>query len=266
MGAMQSQESPTPHPILKQCNAEDNVPHLRQMEGTRFLERTKLDRRTIGQMPHRPLDQAESCTTDGAAIKIALPNDWLNSSTDFWQMLSRRRSQRRYQEEALSLADLAALLWACQGVTAKAGDRLFRTAPSAGALYPVETYVAVERVEGVPAGLYHYSVRDFSLAARMAGSCIMDFAEAAAGQRFIGRGAVLFLWTAVLWRTMGKYGDRGLRYILLDAGHICQNLLLASCAIGRQSCPIAAFYDDATNQLLGIDSEEETIIYMAVVG
>ncbi len=83
-------------------------------------------------------------------------------------------------------------------------------------------------------------------------------------QRFMARGAVIFIWSAVMRRNMAKYGHRGSRYILLDAGHICQNLLLAAEAIGRKACPVGAFFDDELNQLLGLDDEEETVLYLAV--
>ena len=91
-------------------------------------------------------------------------------------------------------------------------------------------------------------------------------AQAALDQSFIGQAAAVFIWSAMLRRNMAKYGQRGLRYICMDAGHICQNLLLAAGALGRQSCPVAAIYDDELGDLLGLDGVEESVIYLAPVG
>ena len=91
-------------------------------------------------------------------------------------------------------------------------------------------------------------------------------AEAALGQSFMAKAGLVFIWSAILRRNMSKYGHRGLRYIFMDAGHICQNLLLAAEALGLGACPVAAFYDDELNTLLGLDGAEESVIYMAAVG
>jgi SagB-type dehydrogenase family enzyme len=141
-----------------------------------------------------------------------------------------------------------------------------RTAPSAGALYPIETYVAVNRIEGIDPGILHFDVKGFQLERLTSGNSGQDVAKAALDQDFLNRAHVIFIWSAVLRRTMAKYGHRGLRYIFLDAGHIAQNLCLAAEALGAGACPVAAFYDEEVNDLIGIDGEEETVIYMAGVG
>ncbi len=89
---------------------------------------------------------------------------------------------------------------------------------------------------------------------------------AAIHQEFLARAAAVFCWSAVFRRNMSKYGDRGMRYICMDAGHICQNLLLAATALGRPACPVAAFFDDELNAILGVDGEEEGALYLAAVG
>ena len=158
------------------------------------------------------------------------------------------------------------LLWACQGITAMAGSFYFRTAPSAGALYPVETYLSVQNVETVDNGLYHFQPAEFCLEKLEMGKCGDKVAEAALGQSFLARAGAVFIWSAVLRRNFSKYGHRGMRYIMMDAGHICQNLLLAAEALGLGACPVAAFYDDEMNGLLELDGEQESVIYLAAVG
>ena len=166
----------------------------------------------------------------------------------------------------MSKNDLAQLLWACQGITAQAGPYYLRAAPSAGALYPIETYLAIERVDGIEPGLFHFDALGFQLEKLTDQPPGRVVAHGALDQVFMAKGAVIFIWTAVLRRTMGKYGHRALRYICMDVGHICQNLLLAAVALGFDACPVAAFYDDEINEFLGVDGEEESVVYMAAVG
>ncbi len=163
----------------------------------------------------------------------------------------------------MSLKELAHLFWASQGITSKEG---LRAAPSAGALYPIETYVSIFRVKGIPMGLYHFNVHDFLLERLAEDNFSESFTTASLGQGVVGRAAVLFIWTAVMLRSMGKYRNRAIRYIFLDTGHICQNLLLAATALNLGACPVGAFFDDEINKLLKIDGEQETAIYLATVG
>ena len=137
---------------------------------------------------------------------------------------------------------------------------------AAGALYPVETYLAVRGVEAVPAGLYHFQPAEFVLERLQEGFSGDKVAAASLGQHFLADAGVVFIWSALLRRNFSKYGHRGLRYVMMDAGHICQNLLLAAEGLGLGACPVAAFYDDQLNDLLGLDGREESVIYLAGVG
>ncbi len=179
---------------------------------------------------------------------------------------STRRSCRRYTDIPLSMENLAMLLWASQGISGRAGSFFFRTAPSAGALYPVETYLSIQNVESLPPGLYHFQPADFGLERISDGFAGKRVAEAALGQNFMAKAGVVFVWSAILRRNFSKYGHRGLRYVMMDAGHICQNLLLAAEGLALGACPVAAFYDDQLNSLLGLDGEEESVVYLAAVG
>jgi len=147
------------------------------------------------------------------------------------------------------------------------GTFTLRTVPSAGARHALETYLPVNRVEDVPPGLYRYLAlehrlaeesRDPGIKRRVAAGCL--------NQPHILANAVTFLWTAVPDRMTWRYGERGYRYLHLDAGHVCQNLYLAASGVGCGVCAIAAFDDAAMNRLLGIDGERQFPIYAATVG
>jgi SagB-type dehydrogenase family enzyme len=216
-------------------------------------ESIKFDRNTIfsRQKPH--VNQAPSFKEYVGKEKIMLhpePEKWIGN---IWKLLQQRRSERKYGNRVMNKNDLSLLLWACQGVTAQTGQHLLRTAPSAGALYPVETYVAIENVEEINPGLFHYGVRDRSLARLSDSPPGKQVAGAALDQGFLGGASVVFIWSAIMRRTISKYGHRGMRYIFMDAGHICQNLLLAAEALGFAACPVAAFYDEECNDLIGLD-------------
>jgi SagB-type dehydrogenase family enzyme len=173
---------------------------------------------------------------------------------------------RQFQERPLNRDELAALLWATQGVTLATSGYLLRTAPSAGALYPVETYLAVHRVQDLEAGVWHLHVPDFTLALLHSGDCRGRLAAAGLSQPFLGTAAVVFIWTAVLNRAMWKYRERAIRYLFLDAGHICQNLMLAATALGLGCCPVGAFFDEEVEALVQVDGREEVALYLAAVG
>ncbi len=231
-----------------------------------FFERTRLDRNASRQ-PRQTIEPAEPFKSYPGAPSIPLPRTgWQLSEARIRDLLQQRRSRRRFATGALTPEELAMLLWASQGVTAQAGNRLLRTAPSAGALYPVETYVSVQRVQTIAAGLYHFDIRTFSLSLLTAGDQGEQIANACLGQRFMADAAVCLIWSAVASRCLAKYGDRGIRYLLLDAGHICQNALLAAEALGCGGCPVAAFYDAELNGLLGIDGGEEQALDGAAIG
>lgn len=242
------------------------MPELRESLGHRYLQATKFAREEReGQLPPA-IQRTEPCKTYPKAEAVELPRVWPQQGADLLSLLQHRRSVRKFAEEAISLEELALLLWGSQGVTGQAGSFLFRTAPSAGALYPIETYLAIQRVTGLVPGIYHFDVQGFRLERLAEMAPGQPLAEACLGQRFIAQAPVNFVWTAIFRRNMAKYGHRGLRYILLDAGHICANLLLTAGFLGLSGCPVAAFYDDELNGLLGVDGQEESVVYLASIG
>lgn len=234
--------------------------------GDRFQRETQYVR---GEIPGGGLDwanQPESYKIYPDAPRVALETPRFRGGPSLWELLRQRRSVRAFGEPPLALGDLGRLLWAAQGVTRRAHDIVFRTAPSAGALYPIETYVGAQRVEGLEPGIYHYHVPDHALEELRIGDLRMQTARAALDQRMVLHADVVFFWTAVFERSKWKYKQRAYRYIYLDAGHIAQNFALAAEALSLGSCQIAALYDDEVNALLEVDGERESIVYMTVVG
>lgn len=198
---------------------------------------------------------------------IALPEPKMGNGRDVWETLYLRRSVRDYATAAtLPLDLLSSLLWATQGITSREGSYFFRSAPSAGGLYPVETYLLVRAVDGLEPGIYHFRPHMFDLELLKKGNMARELAEAALGQDLIVHAQVTFIWTALAARGKWKYRERAYRYFYLDAGHICQNLYLAGTALDLGVCAIGAFYDKRVNTLVGVDGVEETAIYLASIG
>ena len=198
--------------------------------------------------------------------RIELPEPVKTGGKGLWETIMGRRSQRRFSADEMSLRDLSQLLWATQGITGDVPGFRLRATGSAGALYPNETYLVLNRVEGLEPGIAHYDVQEHSLAVLYQGEFGPACAEACLGQRFCASAQVVFAWGAVVSRSAQKYGDRCYRYIYLDAGHIGGQLQLAAQALGLGSVNIGAFYDDAVNRLFGLDGVEETVVYLTAVG
>ncbi len=239
------------------------MPELTSSQGWHYLQQSKLDRGSIfrsrAKISPAPLYKIYSGTS-----RYELPRP-RNLQATLFKVLSSRRSRRDYGD-AIAIQELADLLWACQGITARAGKLGLRTAPSAGALYPLETYLLVLEAEGLPKGAYHFNCEEFSLELLREGDFGKDMAGACINQQFLGQAGIDICWSAVFRRSMSKYGHRGMRYILMDAGHACQNLLLAAEALRLAACPIGAFFDEEVNALFDLDGEEESAIYCASIG
>ena len=198
-----------------------------------------------------------------ASLVTPLPSPALAGQISLEEALVQRRSVREYKATPLTAAELGQLLWATQGLTHPRG---YRTAPSAGALYPKETYLVVNDVKGLEPGIYHYSIRAHQLEQLRPGNFGRQTAAAALGQGMCEAACVVFIWSAVFERCKWKYGQRAYRYIYLDAGHIAENLALAATSLNRGTCEIGALYDDQANAIIDVDGIDESVICMAVVG
>ncbi|WP_428567871.1 MAG: SagB/ThcOx family dehydrogenase [Solidesulfovibrio sp. DCME] len=181
--------------------------------------------------------------------------------------IAGRRSRRAYTDAALTLEELGYLLWATQGLRKAPGLSGFRTVPSAGCRHALETYLAVFRVEGVAAGLYRYLPIEHALLPEgEVEELALAVSQAVFDQRFVAKAAATFFWTAVPERMEWRYAEASYKVIALDAGHVCQNLYLACEAIGAGTCAVAAYDQEACDELLGVDGEAEFTIYLAPVG
>ena len=198
--------------------------------------------------PHRP-------ETGGPDV-ISLPKPRAEGPLSLERSLLARRSVRSYSRAALSLEDVSQLLWAAQGITGRGG---YRTAPSAGALYPLETFLCAGRVEGLPAGVYKYRPQAHDLLRLAEGDLRGKLAEAALGQTWIREAPATVALAAVFRRVTGRYQQRGVRYAWMEAGHAAQNVLLQAVALGLGAVPVGAFDDRSVQRLLRMASEEEPL-------
>lgn len=206
---------------------------------------------------------------DATLIDLAPPGDLSLGAVPLIDVINRRKSQRSYTAEPLTLDELSFLLWATQGVheVARGGAATMRTVPSAGARHPFETYLAVGRVPGLSPGLYRYLPLEHKLLPQYEDAGLTGkVAHGCNHQIFVARAPVTFIWTVIPYRTEWRYSFISHKVIAIDAGHLCQNLYLASESIGAGACAIAAYNQRELDNLLGVDGKEEFTIYVAPVG
>ena len=234
--------------------------------GDRFQKETKYRRgKLLGGMLDW-LNKPSIYKEYSGSKKIALLVPKSVGRMSFDEVMRKRRSIRSFSPKPINKEQLGYLLWASTGIQRKQGGYKFRTVPSAGALYPIETYLVVNNVEDLAKGVYHYSVKVHLLEELKLGDFRKEVTLAALGQRMCMEAAVVLIWTAIFFRSKWKYKQRAYRYIYLDAGHIAQNLALSATSIGLGSCQIGALYDDELNQIVNVDGSEESAIYMSAVG
>jgi SagB-type dehydrogenase family enzyme len=195
-----------------------------------------------------------------SARTVALPEIALSEPLS--ELLARRHSRRDYNAAPLTLADLVALLWAAQGMTPRDGRR---TAPSAGALYPLELYCIVGDISGLNPGVYHYRPVPHALVLRQSGDRRVELADAALDQDWIAVAPLVLAFAAVFQRTTRKYGERGVRYVHMEVGHAAQNVCLMATSLGLGSVTVGAFDDTAVQAVLQLP-ESEAPLYLLPVG
>lgn len=250
--------------------AEHNSTSRPHGTGHEFMEKTKY--RFVGRsdqqkgLPQPPLELPPDPRAPG--INLPGPESLAIPPLDLRAAIERRRSIRSYLREPISLEELSFLLWCTQGVRQVQGNQAtLRTVPSAGARHAFETYLLVNDVEDLEPGLYRYLALTHRLQqVNLDPSVAHKITSACFNQQFILRCGAAFIWTAVPYRMTWRYGERGYRDLHLDAGHVCQNLYLATEAVGCGTCAIAAFDDDEMDAILGIDGSLQFVIYLATVG
>ncbi|MFA5522941.1 MAG: SagB/ThcOx family dehydrogenase [Tissierellales bacterium] len=238
--------------------------------GKEFMEKTKHryleDSDQVKGLPQPPLElewNENMVLIDLPAVeKLEMKN------MDLRKAIETRKSLRKYGDTPLTIEEISYLLWCTQGVKQVVSrPSTIRTVPSAGARHAFETFLLINNVEGIRPGLYRYIALSHKL---MEVTTEVEIAQrvttACHEQEFILNSAVTFIWTAVVSRMKWRYGERGYRYIHLDAGHICQNLYLTAESIDSGVCAIGSFDDDDINELLGLDGEKQFVVYAATLG
>ncbi|MCM1989032.1 SagB/ThcOx family dehydrogenase [Oceanirhabdus seepicola] len=219
------------------------------------------------QKPQPPLQKPYN--ENNEVIDLPEVNESILTKTNIFDIFTDRVSHRKFTDESISLEELSFLLWASQGVKDIKGDNYctMRTVPSAGARHPFETYIVVNRVEGLKSGVYRYLALTHQLA------CVFEkedleekIAQVTLGQKFAGKSAVTFVWSVVPYRGEWRYSVVAHKPMVLDAGHVCQNLYLACEAIGCGTCAIAAYDQKEIDEFLNLDGEDEFVIYVSPVG
>jgi SagB-type dehydrogenase family enzyme len=232
--------------------------------GDRFQQETKYYPARLGGGMRGPRPQVYK--TYPEAARVPLPAFEPNRSVTLDRVFKQRKSVRDFATRPVSLGQLSYLCWASTGIQRREHGYAFRTAPSAGALYPIETYIVAHSVRQLDPGVYHYGIERHELEHLRTGDLKHALATAALGQGICATAACVFVWTAIFERSKWKYGQRAYRYIYLDAGHIAENLALAATSLGLGTCQIGALFDDLSNEVVNIDGTEESVIYMSVVG
>lgn len=210
---------------------------------------------------------------DGAElVDLPTPGGLTLGMMPLREVIAKRRSRRQFTADPITLEELSFLLWATQGVTEVrerpgGGRATLRTVPSGGARHPFETYLSVHRVTGLGEGLYRYLPLEHKLLVLSRGTGYAVRASAAcSGQEFVRDAAVVFIWAAIPYRVQWRYGARATKLVGLDAGHVCQNLYLAAESIGCGTCAVGAYRQDDMDGFVGVDGEDEFVVYCAPVG
>lgn len=201
-------------------------------------------------------------------IPLLMPDESVLKKANILDCITARKSRRKYSGENLTLAELSYLLWATQGVKKELGGKSsIRTVPSGGSRHPFETYLAVNRVKGVKAGVYRYLPFEHKLVFLFSEKNMAEkLTEGALGQPFAGNSAVTFIWSAIPYRCEWRYTLEAKKIILQDSGHVCQNLYLACESILCGTVAVGAYDQDLMDGFLKLDGQDEFVVYMAPVG
>ncbi len=206
---------------------------------------------------------------DVPLIELTPPDEFSIGKAPFLDLVNSRISRRRYTSEPLTLEELSFLLWSTQGVKSvlKSGRGVRRTVPSAGAKSPIETYLVINRVEGLEPGLYRYiSFSHQLLFIKTISNAEEKMGELAFDQKFVGKSAVIFCWTAVPYRTEWRYTILSHKFIAVDLGIVCQNLYMACEAINLGTVAVGYYEQHKLDELLELNTDDEFVVLLAPVG
>ena len=216
------------------------------------------------------IDSVGLTKTSDAPLTYLLPSPDTEGKMSVEKAMASRRSQRRYQDREISAEQLSQILWAAYGVTEPNTDRAFlrggfRTAPSAGGLYPFDIYVAVGKVKGIEPGVYKFISEEHKIVRTIDKDMRKELREAALNQAMVEEAPAVLVYSAIFSRMTGKYGERGReRYVCMDLGHSAQNVYLQAEALRLGTCAIGAFVDNRIVSVLQLSEEEEPLYLMPI--
>jgi len=215
----------------------------------------------LSHLPVAPSLAAQALGVHQPASAIPLPNPVSTGVLSVESALHSRRSVRDFSPQSLTLAEVAQLLWAAQGITGPGGTR---TAPSAGALYPLELYLVTGNVSALAKGVYRYQPLGHSLIRLADGDQRAALAAAALGQDWVNEAAAVIVVAAAHERTTRKYGQRGVRYVHMEAGHAAQNIHLQAVALNLGSVVVGAFDDDKVKKIVNLSGDEQPLCLLPI--
>lgn len=238
--------------------------------GKEFMENTSYpDFSTFDMILRVPEPRKENSIPEDAKIiklpspkRIKFPEVSARDALEYWEPVEF------FSRSSMNLKELSYLLWCMQGVkTVQDRETIIRNVPSSGRRYPINTYFVAGEIEGIPTGLYQYIPSKHQIVLLREDSDL-PFAMGTASMNFkmITRAPVTFIWTAVPYRSVWALGNRGYRNVLIEAGHVCQALIMASASIDYKVHPIDLFHDQMVTQLIGNDPNSEWPLYIAAVG
>ncbi|MDI6703368.1 MAG: SagB/ThcOx family dehydrogenase [bacterium] len=191
-------------------------------------------------------------------MEMNLPSPSIKGEMSVEEAIKRRRSVRYFKKVKLPLLHLSQLLWASQGII----ERWRRTSPSAGATYPLDIFAVCKDIESVTPGIYHYLPSKHNIRLIKEGDFSLSLMEACLGQGFVGDASLVLVITAEFTRTTKRYGERGVRYVHIEVGHVGENLYLQAESLGLATCGVGAFYDEKIKKILDLPKNFEPLYIM----
>lgn len=239
----------------------------RRFMKSNFKELSMIETDQGRKLPQPPLQKQY----DEESVILDLPraSSGAAGNKELYSCLKERRSRRKYSPDSITIEELSFLLWATQGVDSVSGNNYatLRPIPSGGARHPFETYLFLNNVEGIKPGVYRYLSLTHQLLYLFEDEHMMEeFVKITLGQSFVKNCAAGFVWSCTPYRGEWRYDISAHKTMLLDAGHLCQNLYLACEAVGCGTCAIASYDQEYADEYLKLDGDEEFVVYMAPVG
>ncbi|ADL53830.1 SagB/ThcOx family dehydrogenase [Clostridium cellulovorans] len=248
----------------------DKLQLFRELMKANFLKWDHLASDQDRKIPQPPIESdLPKYYQEGEIIELPGITNEIIVKKNIFLVLNDRMSRRKYNKQALTLEELSFLLWATQAVKRIRGKyaSTVRNVPSAGARHPFETYLAIHRVHGLKRGVYRYLALSHQLIFLFDHENLeLEMTKIALDQEFVGDSAVTFIWSCVPYRGEWKYYISAHKSMLIDVGHLCQNLYLACEAIGCGTCAVAAYDQYMVDEFLNLDGDENFVIYLASVG